>query len=265
MQNDLIYDVGLHIGKDSEFYLAKGFRVVAIEANPVLATHCKTKFSSQIREGRMHILELAIGEQTGECDFFVCDQIAGWSTIDHRTRLYKEKKAGVTFHTVSVRCAPLDEVLLEFGLPYYLKIDIEGSDVFCLDALKRTGARPRYVSVETDGYDQLFQLYLLGYNKFKVINQRLHKQAIPPKPPREGHYVDATFDWNSSGLFGEETTGSWLEIKSAFARQQQVVDFFSINSKPYPSIVDRIRRRILSGRPLSRIEHTWFDLHARYD
>jgi FkbM family methyltransferase len=87
MQDDLIYDVGLHSGKDTEFYLAKGFRVVAIEANPVLATRCKTKFASQIKEGRLHILQLAIGEQAGSCDFFVCDQHDDWSTIDRRDRL----------------------------------------------------------------------------------------------------------------------------------------------------------------------------------
>ena len=32
LENNLIYDVGLHKGEDSEFYLKKGFRVVAIEA-----------------------------------------------------------------------------------------------------------------------------------------------------------------------------------------------------------------------------------------
>jgi FkbM family methyltransferase len=262
MQDDLIYDVGLHSGKDTEFYLAKGFRVVAIEANPVLATRCKTKFASQIKEGRLHILQLAIGEQAGNCDFFVCDQHDDWSTIDRRDRLKKEKQDGVTFRTVTVRCASLDTVLLEFGVPYYLKIDIEGCDVFCLEALKRTQARPKYVSVETDGYDQLFHLYLLGYNKFKVINQALHKQAVPPRPPREGLYVDATFNWDSSGLFGEETAGSWLGINDALKRCRQVVDLSMINSKPCPSIVDRIRRRRLSGRPFLRTERTWFDLHA---
>ena len=34
MQSDLIIDVGMHTGKDTLFYLQKGFRVVAIEANP---------------------------------------------------------------------------------------------------------------------------------------------------------------------------------------------------------------------------------------
>ena len=33
---NLIYDVGLHLGEDTEYYLKKGFRVIAFEANPEL-------------------------------------------------------------------------------------------------------------------------------------------------------------------------------------------------------------------------------------
>jgi hypothetical protein len=34
MHPDLIYDLGMHRGGDTQFYLEKGFRVVAVEANP---------------------------------------------------------------------------------------------------------------------------------------------------------------------------------------------------------------------------------------
>ncbi len=34
MNPDLIFDVGMNNGDDTDFDLAKGFRVVAIEANP---------------------------------------------------------------------------------------------------------------------------------------------------------------------------------------------------------------------------------------
>src|SRR5260221_7698885 len=35
--NRVIYDVGAHRGEDAAFYLQKGFAVVAVEANPLLA------------------------------------------------------------------------------------------------------------------------------------------------------------------------------------------------------------------------------------
>ena len=36
---DLIYDVGAHKGENSDFYLRLGFRVVAVEANPMLVVN----------------------------------------------------------------------------------------------------------------------------------------------------------------------------------------------------------------------------------
>ena len=36
MEKNLIYDVGMSNGDDTAYYLHRGFRVVAIEANPLL-------------------------------------------------------------------------------------------------------------------------------------------------------------------------------------------------------------------------------------
>src|SRR5688500_18343629 len=61
---DLIYDVGLHVGEDSDFYLKKGFKVVAIEANPDLAKVCREKFRDEIGQGRFTLIEGAIADPT---------------------------------------------------------------------------------------------------------------------------------------------------------------------------------------------------------
>ena len=57
---DLVYDVGMHMGEDSDYYLKKGFKVVAFEANPDLLAHCKNRFSKEIQTGRLTIVEGAI-------------------------------------------------------------------------------------------------------------------------------------------------------------------------------------------------------------
>ena len=36
----LIYDIGLHRGEDTAYYVARGFNVIAIEANPDLVAEC---------------------------------------------------------------------------------------------------------------------------------------------------------------------------------------------------------------------------------
>ena len=60
MEKDLVYDVGLHKGEDTEYYLKKGFRVIAIEANPQLISECKARFREAIALGRLQIVEGAI-------------------------------------------------------------------------------------------------------------------------------------------------------------------------------------------------------------
>src|SRR5262245_43578507 len=53
---DLIYDVGMEDGTDTGFYLKKGFRVVAVEADPELASRARERFSDEIAAGRLVVL-----------------------------------------------------------------------------------------------------------------------------------------------------------------------------------------------------------------
>ena len=71
MENTLIFDVGAHIGEDSEFYLRKGFNVVAVEANPALCDGLKQRFADEIDDGRFILVDKAIAEQAGSVAFFV--------------------------------------------------------------------------------------------------------------------------------------------------------------------------------------------------
>ena len=56
----LVYDVGMHRGEDTEFYLRRGFDVIGIEANPQLVEMLREKFRSEIRTGRVTIIGKAI-------------------------------------------------------------------------------------------------------------------------------------------------------------------------------------------------------------
>ena len=68
---DLIYDVGMHQGKDTEFFLGKGFRVVAIEANPGFVEMVRHRLSCDVDSGRLTILGVAISDRAGLADFWI--------------------------------------------------------------------------------------------------------------------------------------------------------------------------------------------------
>lgn len=176
--NDLIYDVGMHNGDDTAFYLARGFRVVAIEADPSLAAAGRERFRDAIRRGALTVLNVAVAPHDGEAEFWICDRIPEWNSFDRSIA----SRDGQSHHRIVVPTRRFGSVLREHGVPYYLKIDIEGSDLLCLADFS-AGELPRYVSVESEclgasaaggapeGLRSLAVLHDLGYCRFKLIDQ----------------------------------------------------------------------------------------------
>ncbi len=55
----IVYDIGANNGDDTEYFLKKGLRVVAVEANPALATHVAHRFADDVMAGRLVVLNVA--------------------------------------------------------------------------------------------------------------------------------------------------------------------------------------------------------------
>lgn len=228
---DLIYDVGMFTGSDTEFYLKKGFRVVAIEAAPAQAEQAAKRLRHYIDSGQLTILSVAIAENDGPMDFYLSDEASlSSANPDNRGHL-----AG--FVKAKVQGSRFSSILEQHGMPYFLKVDIEGSDVLCLEALREFAARPKYISIESsrDSWSKLlaeFALFKeLGYTRFKVVPQQKVLSQICPFPALEGNYVDHRFQWDASGMFGKEAPGEWLTESEAlrvyrriFIRHKLLID-----------------------------------------
>ena len=65
VKRNLIHDVGLHKGEDTDFYLKKGYDVVAFEADPDLIARCRRRFKAEIVQGRLRVVEGATAEEGG--------------------------------------------------------------------------------------------------------------------------------------------------------------------------------------------------------
>lgn len=177
-QPDLVIDVGMHVGDDTAFYLAQGRRVVAVEANPELAEAGRRRFAAEVAAGRLEILNLGIAGQAGFADFWVCESNPEWSSFNRAIA----SRDGKPHHGVRIPTARFREVLARCGTPGYLKIDIEGNDLLCLEDLS-PAALPTYVSLESEctgdaeytsaaeGLESLRRLRDLGYRRFKLIHQ----------------------------------------------------------------------------------------------
>ncbi len=168
MIGNLVYDVGMNNGDDTAYYLNRGFRVVAIEANPILAEQVSKRFEREISSGDLTILNVGISDGEGDLPFWICNGNSEWSSFDPTIA----SRDGVDHHQINISCRRFRSILEEFGTPYYLKLDIEGNEIYCLQDLIGVDL-PKYVSLEKTvrAVESLNLLHNLGYTGFKLISQ----------------------------------------------------------------------------------------------
>jgi FkbM family methyltransferase len=251
----LIFDVGLNVGQDTAFYLSRGHRVVAIEADPTLAEAARRRFCLDIEAGNLDIVNAGIADHEGVAEFWICDGKSEFNSFHENIAA----RDGYPHHRIEVPTVRFASILERFGTPYFLKIDIEGHDELCLADLAPSSL-PRFISVESectagdgattveDGLRVLGTLRDLGYRKFKLIDQRTFcSLAVPSvnylldsfarrvldKPPLNGlrgtyrlsQYLMVRprlerkfrrgFPLGSSGVAGNDTPGRWIKYEQA--------------------------------------------------
>jgi FkbM family methyltransferase len=278
---DLIYDVGLFGGEDTAYYLFCGYRVVALDANPLMIERARARFAREVQDGRLALLNVGISNGP-ECQPFWISERSEWSSFNRAVAA----RDGTLHAPVSVPVVPFAQVLEQHGVPHYLKIDIEGNDRLCVDAL-RGRTLPRYISVESECVGDsealsdeqataiLLALREVGYRRFKLVDQR--RGWIPVRPDgaarlwtrvvdktakggfRLGRlsrfarrFTDASrvgalgfnFSFGSSGPWGEGLPGGWMSFEKARATYLR-------------------ERRAFVARARTGHEF-WYDWHATY-
>lgn len=281
---DLIFDVGMHKGEDTEFYLRKGFRVVAFEADPDLVVFCKAKLNEFIDRGQLTIVEGAIvplseeGLRQETVKFYKNSDVSVWGTVcpDWADRNVQK---GTSSSVIEVPAIDFASELKKHGIPHYMKIDIEGCDIVCLNALQGFKERPSYISIESDKKSfknctrEIDLFSELGYTYFQAIEQFMIPQSqSPPFPAREGEYINQHFQAGCSGLFGSELNGSW-KPRNEILRQYRLIHigYFLLGDNgvmkkwrfPGLGMVQSLTRRVV-GLLTHGAVPGWYDTHARH-
>ena len=72
----------MHLGEDTEFYLNKGYSVIAFEADPDHVNFCKNKFREHIDNKRLVIVEGAIViSDKSKISFYKNINVSVWGTV----------------------------------------------------------------------------------------------------------------------------------------------------------------------------------------
>jgi len=132
----LVFDVGAHVGDRTRAFRAIGARVVAVEPQPA-AFRCLNWLFGQSR--RVHLVNAAVSDREGEITLNInlsnptvstastafvaaADGAQGWA--DQRWE-----------ETRTVPATTLDALITHFGVPDFIKIDVEGFEKAALAGL----------------------------------------------------------------------------------------------------------------------------------
>jgi FkbM family methyltransferase len=266
-QPDLIFDVGMHLGEDTDFYLKKGFQVVAFEAHPDFVQHCESRFSDEIAGNRLIIVPGAVVPcAAATVPFYVNTVDSTWGTLN-LDWVSRNARRGAPSRRIEVARVNILEHFHRHGVPYYLKIDIEGSDREAARSLQALEDRPRFISIETDIFrlsrvdEEIDLLYSLGYRKFKPVQQMDIRGACVSVQTRDGTPFEYVFENGASGVFGDDLSGEWLNYRECrrayraiFARYWIVGHLSPLYRYRWHDARTRLMRMIgMAG---------WHDLHA---
>lgn len=239
MTTALVFDIGANNGDDAAEYLARGCRVVAVEANPTLCVGLRRRFTSEIAAGQLVLVDKAISPRR-VVTLYVNSSDHGWGTILPSYAAHGAKLRG-TVTPIDVETVTVVDLIRAYGVPDRLKMDIEGADIECLGSL--LGAElPTHLSIERPKsfVDQMLALALLrrlGYSRFAFIDQTVSGDKIS----------------TTTGLFDRDLpVGAWCGFAKAGATSLWLYGVRAISAA--------IRRTpgLKSAAPRAR----WFDIHA---
>ena len=135
---DLVFDIGAHAGNRVRAFAALGCQVVALEPQPDFAWLLRALYG---RSRRVAVVEAAVADVAGRRSLSVSERTPTVTTL---AADWRQARAGdpdfdrVRWNRrVEVETTTLDRLIEQFGVPAFVKIDVEGSEPAVLAGLGR--------------------------------------------------------------------------------------------------------------------------------
>lgn len=207
----LAFDLGAHNGDDTHYLLLKGYDVVAVEANPARASDIERRFPKEIAAGRLTVINAGIAFGKDRLPFFV------HTTNDVLSRFNLDGHPESDFERIEIDTVSALSLIEKFGMPAYLKSDVEGMDKHVVNQLISAKKRPNLISVEGGSPYALAQLIVLGYQRFYIQNCATIERRYKNWPVRrmDGSTVAYSFPHHSTGPCGNDLETSFYDIDAA--------------------------------------------------
>lgn len=136
--NGLVFDIGAHVGDRTGSFLRLGASVVALEPQPRIFRALRLLYG---RKQSAVLLPWAVGRDTGEIKLFLNTRNPTVATVAPDFIAAASGAEGWQDQTwddsVTVQVTTLDALIARYGVPDFIKIDVEGHEAEVLAGLSR--------------------------------------------------------------------------------------------------------------------------------
>lgn len=135
-KNDLIFDVGANMGRKSFIFLKLTKKVIAFEPSLTLYQFLKKRFEKE----NIILFNCALGSSVSTLELFVVEDNEAYNSLNKKHIELTATKRGIANKTnvkaIKVQVDMLENFVQRFGLPKYIKIDVEGYEYEVIKGLK---------------------------------------------------------------------------------------------------------------------------------
>ena len=131
---DLVFDVGANLGSYAEIFASLGARVIALEPNPDCVSHIRRSYPGE----SIDVVGTAVGSAAGVASIRLADRSDMSSMSEDWIRSIQEAQRiddAVWANQITVPVITLDSLVQRYGMPKFIKIDVEGFEESVLGGL----------------------------------------------------------------------------------------------------------------------------------
>ena len=168
----LVFDIGANLGNTVKIFTEVSEKVIAFEPNPILLTNLNDMF-----KGRNVVIDSrGLSNEVGRKIFNVsyADSVSTFSDDWINNSRFSEK---ITWqYPTEVEVTTLDNIIDEYGIPDYVKIDVEGYEYEVLISLNKFLPDTLFAfewaeEMKDKIYLTLEHVYNLGYKSFSLTEE----------------------------------------------------------------------------------------------